>query len=84
MDFFVKNKKVLEKFLAWNDFLKIQICSGKIGKGREKQMVENRYEICTDLPSARARRFESDERDLSPVLVTTVQLVLENWTRMIL
>ena len=27
-----------------------------------------KYEISTDLPSARARRFESDERDLSPAL----------------
>ena len=27
-------------------------------------MMEGEYEIRTDLPSARARRFESDERDL--------------------
>ena len=27
-----------------------------------------KYEISTDLPSARAHRFESDERDFSPVL----------------
>ena len=33
-------------------------------------MVENKYEIHTDLPSARGRRFESDERDLSPILIT--------------
>ena len=45
-------------------------------------MVENKYEICTDLPSARARRFESDEQDLSSALVTTVRLILENWTKM--
>ena len=44
-------------------------------------MVESKYEIRTDLPSARARRLESDERDLSPTLVTTVRLILENWTR---
>ena len=31
-------------------------------------MVENKYEIRTNLPSARARHFESDERDLSPAL----------------
>ena len=43
-------------------------------------MVESKYEIRTDLPSARARRFESDERDLSPALFTTVRLILENWT----
>ena len=34
-------------------------------------MVEDKYEICTDLPLARARHFESDERYLSPALVTT-------------
>ena len=44
-------------------------------------MMESENEIRTDLPSARARRFESDKRDLSPPLVTTVRLVLENWTR---
>ena len=31
-------------------------------------MVESEYEIRTDLPSVRARRFESDERALSPAL----------------
>ena len=45
-------------------------------------MVENKYEIRTDLSSVRARRFESDERDFSPALITIVQLVLENWMRM--
>ena len=44
-------------------------------------MVESKYGIRTDLPSARARRFESDEKDLSPALVTTVTFVLENWTK---
>ena len=44
-------------------------------------MVESKYEIRNDLPSARARRFESDERDLSPAVITTAQLILENWTR---
>ena len=29
-------------------------------------MVKSKYDKRTDLPSARARRFESDERDLSP------------------
>ena len=32
-------------------------------------MMESEYEIRTDLPSARARRFESDEWDLSPALI---------------
>ena len=44
-------------------------------------MMEGEYEIRTDLPSARARHFESDERDLSPAVFTTARLVLENWMR---
>ena len=44
-------------------------------------MMEGEYEIRTDLPSARARRFESDERDLSPAVFTIARLVLENWMR---
>jgi len=55
---------------------------GKIEKVKKRKMVESKYEIRTNLPSAMARRFECDERDLSPAMVTTVQLVLENWTRM--
>ena len=55
---------------------------GKIEKVEKSKMVESEYEICTDLPSARARRFESDERDLSPAVFTIAWLVLENWTRM--
>ena len=53
----------------------------KIEKVEKSKMVESKYEIRTDLPSARAHRFESDERDLSPALVTTVTFVLENWTK---
>ena len=78
---FVKNKKVLEKFLACMSVLKIQICSGKIEKSRESKMVKSKHEIRTDLPSARARRFESDERDLSPAVITTARLILANWMR---
>ena len=38
-------------------------------KSQEKQIWQKiKYEISTDLPSARARRFESDEWDLSPAL----------------
>ena len=44
-------------------------------------MVESKYEIRTDLPLERARRFESDERDLSPAVFTTAQLILENLTK---
>ena len=53
----------------------------KSKKSRKAKMVESKYEIRTDLPSARARRFESDEWDLSPAVITTARLVLENWTR---
>ena len=54
---------------------------GKIKKVEKRKMMEGEYEIRTDLPSARARRFESDERDLSPTMFTTDRLILENWTR---
>ena len=73
---------MLEKFLACKGVLKIQICSGK--KIEKSKMVESEYEICIDLPSAKVRHFESDVRDLSPALITTAWLVLENWTRTIL
>ena len=53
----------------------------KLKKSRKAKMVESKYEIRTDLPSTRARRFEFDERDLSPAVITTALLVLENWTR---
>ena len=66
---FMKTEKVLEKFLACKGVLRIQICSGKNFKSREKQIWRKiKYEISTNLPSARAGRFESDERDLSPTL----------------
>ena len=55
---------------------------GKIEKVEKSKMVESEYEIRTDLPSVRARRFESDELDLSPAMITKARLVLENWTRM--
>ena len=54
----------------------------KVEKVEKSKMVESKYEIRTDLPSARARNFESDERDLPPAVFTTARLVLENWTRM--
>ena len=53
----------------------------KSKKIKESKMVESEYEIRTDLRSARACHFESDEKDLSPALVTIARLVLENWTR---
>ena len=36
-----------------------------------------KYEISSDLPSVRARRFESDERDLSPASLAIGCPVLE-------
>ena len=62
--------------------LKIQICSGKIEKVVKGKMVKRKYEMHIDLPSARACRFESDKRDLSPAVITIARFVLENWTRM--
>ena len=53
----------------------------KSKKSRKAKVVESKYEIRTDLPSARARRFKSVEQDLSPAMITTARLVLENWTR---
>ena len=50
-------------------------------KSRKVKWWKSKYEIRTDLPSARARRFESDERDLSPAMITTARLDLENWMR---
>ena len=72
---------MLEKLLAHKDVLKTQICSGKIEKVEKSKIMESKYEIHTYLPSARARRLESDEQDLSPTVITTTRLVLENWTR---
>ena len=67
---FIKIEKVLETILACNGVLKIQIYSGKNFKSQEKQIWQKtKYEISNDLPSARARHFESDEWDLSPALI---------------
>ena len=46
----MKNINVLEKFLACNDVLKIQICSGKIEKVDKGKMVKRKYEMHIDLP----------------------------------
>ena len=62
-------------------FSKFKYAVGEIEKVEKSKMVESKYEICTDLPSARARHFESDERDFSPALITTARLVMENWMR---
>ena len=74
---------MLEKFLACMGVLENSNMQWeKSTKIKQRKMMEGDYEICTDLPSARARRLESDERDLSPALITIARLVLENWTKM--
>ena len=55
--------------------------TGKNQKVEKSKMVENKYEIRTDLPSARARRFKADARNLSSALFTIVWPVLVNWMR---
>ena len=78
----MKNRKNARKFSSMQGcFENSNMQWEKSKKIKESKMVESEYEIRTDLPSARARRFESDERDLSPALITTARLVLENWTR---
>ena len=63
-------------------FRKFKHAVGKIEKKiKKRKMMEGDYEIRTDLPSARARHLEFDERDLSPAVITTTRLVLENWMR---
>jgi len=74
---FVKTEKVLEKILACNGVLKIQICSGKNFKSREKQIWRKiKYEISTDLPSAMAHPGEVDEDELSTLCHTFLYRLL--------
>ena len=53
----------------------------KSKKVEKSKMMEGEYEIRTDLPSARARCLESDERGLSPAVIITARVIQENWTR---
>ena len=79
----MKNRKSARKVSSMHECLENSNMQwGKTEKVEESKMVKSKYEIRTDLPSARARRLESDERDLSPAVITTARLVLENWTRM--
>ena len=79
---FVKNKKDPRKVSSMQGcFENSNMQWKKSKKSREVKWWKSKYEIRTDLPSARARYFESDERDLSPAVFTTTRLVLENWTR---
>ena len=83
MDFCKRKKKVPEKFLACMGVLENSNMQWEKSKKNQekKKMMEGDYEMRTDLPLARVRRLESDERDLSPAMITTARLVLENWTR---
>ena len=77
--FFVKNRKGDRKVSSMQEcFENSNMQWEKSKKSRKAKMVESKYEIRTDLPSTRARRFESDERDLSPAVITTARLILEN------
>ena len=78
----MKNRKGARKVSSMQEFFENSNMQWeKSKKSRKAKMVESKYEIRTDLPSARACRFESDERDLSPAVITTARLVLENWMR---
>ena len=78
---FEKNRKSARKVSSMHECFENSNMQWENRKSQENQNGESKYEIHTDLLSARARRFESDERDLSPALITTARLVLENWTR---
>ena len=81
--FLWKNRKSARKVSSMQGCFKISNMQWeKSKKSREVKWWKSKYEIRTDLPSARARYFESNERDLSPAVFTTARLVLENWTRM--
>jgi hypothetical protein len=59
-------------------FEKFKHAVGKIQKPIKPKLAKKiKYEISTDLPSVRARRFESDERDLSPASLAIGCPVLE-------
>ena len=61
--FFVKERKSARKVSSMHGcFRKFKHAVGKIEKKiKKRKMMEGDYEIRTDLPSARARRLESDE-----------------------
>ena len=75
----MKNRKSARKVSSMHECLEnSNMQCGKTEKVEESKMVKSKSEIRTDLPSARARRLESDERDLSPALITIVRFVLES------
>ena len=64
---FLKNRKCARKDSSMQWCFENSKMQWKNFKSQEKQIWRKiKYEISNDLPSARARRFESDERDLSP------------------
>ena len=66
---FVKNRKGARKVSSMQGCFEISNMQWeKSKKSREVKWWKSKYEIRTDLPSVRARRFESDERDLSPAM----------------
>ena len=66
---FCENRKSPRKVSSMHECFENSNMQWEKSKSREiNKMVESKYEIHTDLPSARARRFESDERDLSPAM----------------
>ena len=80
-EFFCENRKSARKISSMHEYFENSNMQWENSKIEKAKCWKIKYEISTDLPSARARRFESDERDLSPAMFTTTRLVLENWTR---
>ena len=76
---FVKGRKSARKVSSMHEcFENSNMQWKKIGKIEKSKMVESKYEIRSDLPSARACHFESDKWDLPLAVITTVWLVMEN------
>ena len=67
--YFCKNRKGARKDSSMQWCFENSNMQWENFKSQEKQIWRKiKYEISTNLPSARARRFESDERDFSPAL----------------
>ena len=65
---FCKNRKGVRKDSSMQWCFENSNMQWEKSKKSKEIMMESKHEIHTDLLSARARRFESDERDLSPAL----------------
>ena len=78
----MKNRKSARKVSSMHEcFRNSNMQWEKSKKSRKAKVVESKYGICTDLPSARARHFESDERDLSLALIPLFGLSWRNGQR---